>query len=300
MKLEHLRLCKCLLLVVLLTALASAAFADDKAIITVLDFKTDSFSKQEMISIISLLSSALFKTGKYTVIDVTERDNLLKELEFSMSDCSDESCQLEIGKMLAAEMIVVGSLSQVGSKTILTAKILATGTGRTLSTADGIYPDVDNLVDDIFPFARELAGLEREEKIDEKDETEDSSKEIKPIYKRPFFIVGIIGTGVGGYLLYDSISFFQGTVTDARTEYEDAGSGADFDILYGTYEEKQQEFIQKLIISGTVTSVGIALTAISISLHTRAKAKLQNPAKLGFSGYLNSYGRPIVSIMYKY
>ena len=293
------RFSECLLLALLLLAVTSITFAEDKSIITVLDFKTDSFSRQEMTSIISLLSSALFKTDKYTVIDVTERDNLLKELEFSVSDCSDEDCQLEIGKMLAAEMIVVGSLSMVGSKTILTAKILATGTGRTLSTADGIYKDVDELVDDIFDFAKDLAGMDREE-IVEPNVIDDTPVTIKPIYKRPFFITGIIATGVGSYLLYDAFTFYQGPVNDAWVAYDSAGSGDDFDTLYDFYEGKRMEFVQKLSIGGGVTGVGIALTAISISIHSRAKVKTQKPTKLGFSGYNDYRGRPGIFLNYSY
>lgn len=302
------RFFKYALFMLLLCITTSLAFTDDKAIITVLDFKTDSFSKQEMTSIISLLSSALFKTGKFTVIDVTERDNLLKELEFSVSDCSDESCQLEIGKMLAAEMIVVGSLSQVGSKTILTSKILETGTGRTLHTADGIYDDVDLLVDDIFGFAQELAGLEREEgsgddadaEVVDDDTGGGEVKEVKPLFKRPLFIAGIVAAGVGGYLLYDAFIFNQGPVSDAWEDYDNAGSGDDFDVLYDYYEGKRMEFMQKLMLGGAVTGVGVALAAVSVSIHTRAKAKAERPSKMSFAGYTDYAGRPGLSLIYRY
>jgi molybdopterin biosynthesis enzyme MoaB len=65
------------LLVLLLSALTAPAFAQTKPVITVLDFKTDGVSDKEMRSIIELLSSALFNTGQYQVIDVTQRETLL-------------------------------------------------------------------------------------------------------------------------------------------------------------------------------------------------------------------------------
>ena len=52
---------------------------------------------------------------------VAQRETVLKELEFSMSGCTDESCMLEVGKMLSAELIVGGSISQLGSKIVLSA-----------------------------------------------------------------------------------------------------------------------------------------------------------------------------------
>jgi hypothetical protein len=115
-----------------------------------------------MRSIISLLSSALFQTQKFTVIDVSERERLLQELEFSMSDCTDESCLLEVGRMLSAEGIVVGNLGKVGNRYILSAKLLETETAKTLNTADGFYDDLDALVDDIYILANKLAGVEGE------------------------------------------------------------------------------------------------------------------------------------------
>lgn len=134
--------------------------SQDKPIITVLDFATEGVSRNEMLSIISLFSSALFRTEQYTIIDISQRENLLKELEFSMSDCTDESCQLKVGKLLSAEAIVVGNIGRVGSKFILSAKMLETETGKTLGTADGIYDDLDGILADIDLLALRLSGLE--------------------------------------------------------------------------------------------------------------------------------------------
>jgi branched-chain amino acid transport system substrate-binding protein len=143
----------------LLLALLSFPLASQNIpIITVLDFKTNNISAADMRSIISLLSSALFKTGRFKVIDVTQRDTLLKELEFSMSGCTDESCQLRIGKMLSAEQIVVGDIAKVGTRYMLSSKMLQTETAGTLASADGIYPTMDALVDDLYAIASTLAG----------------------------------------------------------------------------------------------------------------------------------------------
>ena len=147
---------KVFFLLLLCLIILTAASAADKPIITVLDFSADGVSESEMRSIINFLSSSLFKTGKFTVIDVSQRENILNELEFSMSGCTDESCYLEVGKMLSAEGIVVGSIGRVGSRFLLTAKLLQTETGATKSSADGMYKNLDELLDDIQNIA---AGL---------------------------------------------------------------------------------------------------------------------------------------------
>ena len=102
-------------LVFLLFACAIVS-AQEKPTITVLDFQINNVSQGDMRSIISLLTSALSQSGQYRVIDVSQRETILKELEFSASDCTDEACQLEIGRLLSAEMIGVGNLGKVGSR----------------------------------------------------------------------------------------------------------------------------------------------------------------------------------------
>lgn len=149
-------------------------YAGEKPIISVLDFHTDEgISVNEMKVYISLLTSALFKTGVYTVIDVSERERLLSELEFSVSDCSDESCQLEIGKLLAAEAIVIGRIGRLGSRYILTVKMLETDTGRAINTADGVYENLDDMVDNVKNIAGEIASVHIKEEIPVVKDTEE-------------------------------------------------------------------------------------------------------------------------------
>ena len=166
---------------------ASGVGAQEMPILTVLDLKVDQVSENEMRTVISLLSSALFQTKQYTVIDVSERDSLLKEIEFSVADCSDEACALEIGKLLAAEYIVVGLFSKLGSKFVLSVKLLETSTSRTVSTADGIYAELEDILDDVQRIAKRLAGVEEVAEAapeataaaDETPTTEDSPVEEK-------------------------------------------------------------------------------------------------------------------------
>ena len=143
---------------VALALVVSPLGAESKPIIAVLDLRTDQVSENEMKTIISLLSSAMLDTGRYTVIDVAERETLLKEQEFSAQDCTDEKCHIEIGKLLAAEFVVPGRLGKVGSKYVLSVKMLETATSRTVGTADGTYPALDQVLGDMSRVAGKLSG----------------------------------------------------------------------------------------------------------------------------------------------
>ena len=116
-------------------------------LITVLDFSIENMPKSDGRLIVDLVFSALVSARKFRVLDRGQRDNILKEVEFSLSACADEKCQLEIGRLLAADRIVVGSLGKVGQRYILNAKMLDVRTGEAVSTAYKLFGTLEQLVD---------------------------------------------------------------------------------------------------------------------------------------------------------
>ena len=116
-------------------------------LVTVLDFSIENMAKSDGRLIVDLVFSALVSARKYRVLDRGQRDNILKEVEFSLSACADEKCQLEVGRLLAADNIVVGSLGKVGQRYILNAKMLDVRTGEALSTAYKLFGTLEELVD---------------------------------------------------------------------------------------------------------------------------------------------------------
>ncbi len=87
-------------------------FAQDTPIISVLDFKASGISKVEAEILVDYISSHIVESGKYIVIDRMQRETILEEIEFSASDCVDEKCQIELGRLLLganpAERVVCG------------------------------------------------------------------------------------------------------------------------------------------------------------------------------------------------
>jgi hypothetical protein len=85
-----------------LLALAAASWAEEPAersILAVLDFTVKGISAGEAGLFGDMLTSHIVRSGHYRVIDRRERDAILQEIEFSVSDCSDESCQLQVGRL---------------------------------------------------------------------------------------------------------------------------------------------------------------------------------------------------------
>ncbi|MBN2051100.1 MAG: hypothetical protein JW760_11680 [Spirochaetales bacterium] len=142
---------------------SSAGSAIDRSslpILTIFDFAVQGLSEQESMFIVDILSSALFDTRQYRILDRNQRNKILEEVEFSLSGCTDEECQLEVGQMLAADKIVTGSLGTIGNRYAINIKLIDVASGETISTAYSIYEDLDALVDDCTTLAFQLADNE--------------------------------------------------------------------------------------------------------------------------------------------
>ena len=120
----------------------------DKPLLSVLDFEASGISKAESRIFVDFVSSYIVASNKYRVIDRTQRETILQEIEFSLTDCSDEKCQLEVGKLLSASQIIVGSIGKVGSWYILNMKLITVETGETVKTASDKYETIDALIED--------------------------------------------------------------------------------------------------------------------------------------------------------
>jgi len=228
--------------ILFLVLVAAFSTAQDKQTLTVLDFQTNNVAESDMKSIISFLSASLFETDRFRVIDTTQRETILKELEFSASGCTDEECQLEIGRLLSAEIIVVGDIAKVGNRFVFTARMIATETSETSSTAKAVYQSLDDLIDGMTVFAAELAGIaeaavmeEPQEPADEPDlpveKVPEAEPETAPKEKAPLSLsriaawstlgIGVAVAGTGGYLIYDALAFKGSDVDPALAAYND-------------------------------------------------------------------------------
>jgi hypothetical protein len=132
--------------------------AEDKKIITVMDFETSGVSKQEMTLFVDYLSATVSDFQQYQLIDRRQRQLILAEAAFSNSGCVDESCAIEIGQLLSASEMVVGSLGSIGSLYLLNVKLIDVGTGATLNDVSEKYDSIEALVNGCETVVAQLVG----------------------------------------------------------------------------------------------------------------------------------------------
>jgi TolB-like protein len=124
------------------------------AIIAVLPFENRSTQEQELgRAIAEYLVELVRAGGAFSVVDRMEFEKVMKELALSQTGVIDESRALNAGKALAAQYLLVGTISSALGKAMLNARIIETETAQIKASASvSINPSL------LSKFSADLLG----------------------------------------------------------------------------------------------------------------------------------------------
>ena len=175
--------------VLLLFAVTVAA--EQKINIAVLDLEArGGLLAEEVATISDRLRGELISTGTFSVFERGQMNAILQEQGFQLSGaCSDASCIVEVGQLLAVHKMVGGSIGKVGRMYSINVRIIDIQTGRIdAQIAEDVQSSKEALLTvHIRNVARDVAGLPR----------------IESGSPRPWIIpVGVAVAGGAGVLAY--------------------------------------------------------------------------------------------------
>ncbi|MBN1649229.1 MAG: hypothetical protein JW874_14425 [Spirochaetales bacterium] len=147
-----------ILLFLLITAVFSV-FSQSRPYVAVLPFSANGVSAREVKVVTGILETALVKTGIFDVIEQNEMESILETQAISLSGCTDESCAVELGQLLSAEQIVLGTFSEIGGQYVLTAKLIDVEKGRNLRAESLTFANMNDLQEKVILLGYALAGL---------------------------------------------------------------------------------------------------------------------------------------------
>ncbi len=153
------RMCLLLAAVLLLASISSPIFSEDLPLLAVPSISAKDTAETLADTCRNMVETALIKTGRYAVLSYTDVEEILAAQAFSLSGCTDESCAIEIGELLAADKIVVGELSRLEDSFVLALRLVNVSTGMTLSAEVANISGLESLQDDVFTATFALAGL---------------------------------------------------------------------------------------------------------------------------------------------
>lgn len=153
-----------------------AAYAQDRPGLGVMDITPLNLNDETLVSaakvISQLVSHELAATGVYEMVERERLQDILREQGFGLTGCTTDSCVIEIGRLLNAPKMAVGTLGRLGRRYVLTMRIIDVELGIWESHAveEGIYE-----LEDLGKLVRPLVV-----KIVEPEESRRAEEDIAP------------------------------------------------------------------------------------------------------------------------
>jgi TolB-like protein len=116
----------CVLVFLILAGVPARA---DKMRVAVVDFHARGIPVSVAQNVSELVRNEMINTGLYTVIERSQMGEILKEQGIQQTGCTDLSCAVEIGKVLSANKIMLGTVMKMGSSIIITGRIVDVQSG---------------------------------------------------------------------------------------------------------------------------------------------------------------------------
>ncbi len=108
----------------------NSSFAADTIRMAILDFEANNTSKYVAKAVTEFVSTEMAKKSELTIIERTQMGAILNEQGFQQLGCTDQTCAVEMGKLLSAKKILIGTLTKTETAFIITAKSVDVETGR--------------------------------------------------------------------------------------------------------------------------------------------------------------------------
>ncbi len=131
----------------------------EKPRLAILDIKAGEGASPALADFSSnMLQTAMVNTRLFTIVERKQLDAVIKEQALKHSGCTDTSCVVQIGQLLAASKIMTGTLVKVGSKYYINAQIVDVELGKLDFAESNSADSLDGLETAIQELAAKIAG----------------------------------------------------------------------------------------------------------------------------------------------
>jgi len=132
--------------------------AKAKVRVAVVDFKTIRADKDIGEAVAENLRNALVQHKQFTVVERSQIEKALKEASFSQSGLVEGSQAVTLGKLLGAKVIVVGSVTKIGSTYTVNARFIDVATGEATEARSLDTDDENQIAKLVKTLAADLSG----------------------------------------------------------------------------------------------------------------------------------------------
>lgn len=157
--------------VALLVVFSAFTWAENPPVIAIVELSGSGLDSSELLALTNRLRAELFETQKYTVVERSQMETILKEQGFQQAGCTDAACAVEIGKLLNAQFILLGTVDHIGHVFSVNIRQVNVENGQIVNNVKNDCADCsieDVMLKQIRTTALKLVGLDAADKSDEK------------------------------------------------------------------------------------------------------------------------------------
>ena len=184
--------------------------------IAVMDFDTQDLSRSTGVMAADLMRTNLSNEKCFTVIERGRINLIIKEYNFQQTGLTDKSKAIELGRLLAANKILTGTVMKLGEQIVITVRLLDVESGRidcggkeTVHSVEGLNTATEKLSHKIAGYGSRVTGSATQ------DDTAEVPVDIySPDYKSPAIAgaMALIPCCSGSFYAYNfDINQFPGT-----------------------------------------------------------------------------------------
>jgi hypothetical protein len=241
------------------------SYSQEKSRIAVLDFKGKGVSEAAVTAVSDLVKSDIVNTGLFQVVERSQIIEILKEQGFQQSGCTDQSCAVEIGKLLSARKILIGEVTKIGQSIVITGRLVDVEGGIAEYAAKATAGSEDDLIPKSGEFSKDLIdwiknknikSLENSNRYSQNDETIRKTEKYSKI-GTPVQTYLVIGTGVSLVTTCVLQYFF----LKSRKEYRNSTTLTSID---NNFDKTQKLYWTRNSFAGTTVLLGLVTTAAYI------------------------------------
>jgi TolB-like protein len=137
-------------------ALAAAQSAQPR--LTVLPFEGVGVSQEDVLALTLFFETALQNTGRCQIIEQTEVDKILKAHQYVLADFNDPDKAVQIGKLIPADHIVLGTVGILGGRHYVNVKMIDLNTGAIVGARNATADSLEQLSTLLPEVAQQMTG----------------------------------------------------------------------------------------------------------------------------------------------
>lgn len=135
-------------------AIGVANASENKPLVAVAPMSARSIDSASIEVIEDAIASELVKTRKVRVLERAQMSRILAEQGFQQTACDQSNCSVEMGRLLAVNSMLTGSLGRLGNTYSLSLRMVNVETGEvTGSVTESRSGDIDAVLTELLPNA---------------------------------------------------------------------------------------------------------------------------------------------------